>query len=122
MASKNSWVPSRQLMRSWEQSRRSRRALGPPWVPAASLPALPHPAQHLSLSVTKAAQSHWPLSPGLSLDTALTWNTLFCSLIFWYFSSSGCRWMLSKYLGQKSGTGTGPGWPPGSLYLPPPGR
>lgn len=28
-----------------------------------------------------------------------TWNTLLCSLIFWYFSSSGCKWMLSRYLG-----------------------
>lgn len=35
----------------------------------------------------------------LSLVAALTWNTLFCSLIFRYFSSSGCRWILSKYLG-----------------------
>lgn len=31
---------------------------------------------------------------------AATWNTLFCSLIFWYFSSSGCKWMLSRYLGR----------------------
>lgn len=31
---------------------------------------------------------------------SLTWNTLFCSLIFLYFSSSGCRQMLSRYLGR----------------------
>lgn len=41
-----------------------------------------------------------PVTPGpVPLPAALTWNTLFCTLIFRYFSSSGCRWMLSRYLG-----------------------
>lgn len=57
-----------------------------------------------------------------SLLAALTWNTLFCSLIFLYFSSSGCRWMLSRYLGQNRRIGTGLAWLPGSSVPPTPRR
>lgn len=46
MASKNSWVPSRQLIRSWKQSQKSCRVLGPPQAPPALLPNPSHQAQH----------------------------------------------------------------------------
>lgn len=79
--------------------------------------------------------SHWPhrqtgpcvtgspatlATQAKSLSTALTWNTLFCSLIFRYFSSSGCRWILSRYLGQNWGSGTGQGCLTGSSVPPTP--
>lgn len=50
MASKNSWAPSRQLMRSWEQSQKSCRALGPPQAQPTLLPIPFNQAQHLPLS------------------------------------------------------------------------
>lgn len=46
-----------------------------------------------------------PVTPGqVPLPAVLTWNTLFCTLILRYFSSSGCRWMLSRYLGWTGAT------------------